>query len=356
MRLKMTKAFFGFLLFAGLARATDCDGSFTIDTSGQSVTFNNQTRACVNWQVSYFAAGFSAVSVQFESAPNGSTPNVPGTWVAFAGTIIGGINPNTAITQATTTFTGSFPWVRVRLVSATGTGKITGRMLGAQLTSATSFPSAYSFLANGNFYPPNPADFSWVNQGTATESTGTGGLYLAAPLNSATTTLAKRCATLPVAPWTATAAFMYPPTSLSLYTGIAVQQTGGANPTELLKLDPQGNPNTPRFIQTTKCSGTTVATCNVNTSNDTIGAGSYGAPIWVRVWDDGVANRAYEVATDGITWTPLHNYSVSRGGVTYAGIVPNQACWTMNQQNNEPLYQYKLVSWKICPAASTSQC
>lgn len=345
-----------FLIFSALAFANaDCDGSFTLDATHLTVQFNNQSRACYNWQLSYFSSGFSAVSVQFESAPNGSNSNVPGAWSAFSG-ILSGVNPSTATTQATATFAGSFPWVRVRLVSSTGTGLITGRMLGAQLTSATAFPSIFNPPAYGNFFRPNPADFSWVDQGTATESTAADGLLLNAPLNSATTTLAKRCATLPAAPWTVTAAFMYASTPLSLYTGIAVQQTGGANPTEFVKLDPQANPSTARWVQATKCSGTTVATCNVNTSNDAFGAGAYGSPIWERVWDDGTANRNYETSVDGVNWVPIHNYSVSRGGVVYAGIIPTQGCWMMNQSNNEPLYSYKLVSWRICGAISTSAC
>lgn len=348
------------LLFLGLqlaCKAADCDGSFVLDSSHLTVNFNNQTRACYNWQVSYFSSGFSAANVVFESAPNGANGSVPGAWSTFSS--LAGSNPSTATTQNTATFAGSFPWVRIRLASSSGTGAITGRMLGAQLTTATVFPSPFQASpAFGKFFIPQDSDFTWVDQGTVTESASADGasLILSAPLNSADTKVSKRCATIPAAPWTVTAAFITPLTTNSLYGGIALQQTGNAITTEFLKIDPQGNNSFVRF--SVQCTADTVASCNQNQHNSGIGwNGAAASVFWERVWDNGTTNRAYETSTNGIDWIPLSNYSTVRGDLAaYGNITPNQACWMLNQSSNDNLYSYRLVSWKVCGAVSTSVC
>lgn len=148
--------------------ASDCDFKFTLTTASPTVVINNKGLACFVWQVTDFVNGFSAVSVQFESASDAN--GTPGPFSAFAGTITSGSNPNTSTTQNTTLYQGAFPWIRMNLVSSTGSGNVSGRILGAQATSAAvGFPAGSNVgtvfsWPTGAFHTPIPAAFSWDNQ------------------------------------------------------------------------------------------------------------------------------------------------------------------------------------------------
>jgi hypothetical protein len=152
-----TAVVFLFLLSGGLAWgqsstrvAADCTipfGPITATGRTPAAGFANGSAAepgCVTWTIVYYSTGFSVLSLRLDSAPDSS--GVAGTWGAFSGTLLSGINPNTAITQAFTTVTGYNPWVSVDLVSKTGTGTIRGVAYGWKTpafvyTSATTTPS-----------------------------------------------------------------------------------------------------------------------------------------------------------------------------------------------------------------------
>lgn len=113
--------------------APDCVIDFSFTAAGQTqgaAGCGNNTAGVVQWTLWYKSTGFSALSLRVESAPDVS--GSPGTWVAYAGTIASGVNPNTAITNNQTTFTGFEPWVRVILTSKTGTGTVTGQLYGCR--------------------------------------------------------------------------------------------------------------------------------------------------------------------------------------------------------------------------------
>lgn len=126
-----------FAAAAALAQSTtinpDCTIDFTFTAAGQ-VTANNtcghNTVGIVDWQVVYFSTGFSALSLEVQSAPDNG--GAPGTWVAFPGMVAQGVNPNTATDQAASRLLGYFPWNRVRLNSVTGSGSIRGRLYGCR--------------------------------------------------------------------------------------------------------------------------------------------------------------------------------------------------------------------------------
>jgi hypothetical protein len=105
-------------------------------TAGVSGVIDNRSAACDGWTLTYTNFGFSAVSLLLQSAPNGSSAlptatGVPGTWAAFAGTILtGSVNPSVSITQSEAKATGYFPFLRVNLTSKTGTGIIIGELHG----------------------------------------------------------------------------------------------------------------------------------------------------------------------------------------------------------------------------------
>lgn len=107
-------------------------GPWTDLTTSQLV-FNAGSLQAAYWVLSYQVTGFSAISLQFESAtgPAGS----PGAFAAFSGTVTSGVNPSTSVacgtpTNCTAVFSGIVGWVRVRLVSKTGSGTIQGTLQG----------------------------------------------------------------------------------------------------------------------------------------------------------------------------------------------------------------------------------
>jgi hypothetical protein len=106
---------------------------FNFTAAGVSAPIDNRAFGCMNWTLTFNNNGFSAISIQLESAPDASltsTTGTPGTFVAFAGTVQTGTglttNPSTLTTQGTIQGIGYFGWVRANLTSATGAGLVTG--------------------------------------------------------------------------------------------------------------------------------------------------------------------------------------------------------------------------------------
>ncbi len=115
----------------------DCFQFFTFTVPANSLVFDNRSAGCPYFAIAYSSNGFTVESLVVQVAPDAG--GTPGTWATY--TAATGINPNTAITQAFSTFTGYFPWVRVQLTSKTGTGSIQGVLYGwktnAQVIAAT---------------------------------------------------------------------------------------------------------------------------------------------------------------------------------------------------------------------------
>jgi hypothetical protein len=109
---------------------------------------HNNTVGVFEWHVLYFNFGFGALSLAVQSAPDNG--GVPGTWVNFAGTIDAGVNPNTAITQADTRMHGFFPWNRVRLNSATGTGTVQGVLYGCRAPGCSALQNLSGAVSSVN--------------------------------------------------------------------------------------------------------------------------------------------------------------------------------------------------------------
>jgi hypothetical protein len=128
---KFTKALLKYgSLILGLSAygyAAECNFTFNLDDTHTAVIFNNQTHGCYFWAVNYFTSGYSAVSVTFELAPNGINSSVPGTFTTFTGfpVALTGDQAQGAV--------GLSSWVRIRKVSSTGSGTISGQIVGAPL-------------------------------------------------------------------------------------------------------------------------------------------------------------------------------------------------------------------------------
>jgi hypothetical protein len=115
----------------------DCIIDVTLTAAGQSAggagTCGVNINGVYEWRLTYKSSGFTALSLIVQSAP----PDAGGVctaaaWVAFAGTIETGVNPNTATTSASSSFKGFEPCVRVTLTSKVGTGTVTGQLYGCR--------------------------------------------------------------------------------------------------------------------------------------------------------------------------------------------------------------------------------
>lgn len=144
-----------FVLAAGAVRAQpifsqpDCFIQvFQSAAVGVSGSFDNRGVGCVDWTVVYTSQGFAAVSLEFDSAPDSN--GTPGAFVAFAGTIVSGSNPNTTLNQSLMQFNGYFPWLRLNFVSKTGTGTLTAMAFGFRPIAFNTFKTNNITQIGGN--------------------------------------------------------------------------------------------------------------------------------------------------------------------------------------------------------------
>lgn len=112
----------------------DCQANFgPTSSTGRIATFDNRIRGCHTWIIVANSAGYSAVSIRVDNAPN-STSGTAGSWTVWSsGSVVSGSLPLTSTTSSSATMTGYFPWVSVNITSATGTGTISGSLYGWKL-------------------------------------------------------------------------------------------------------------------------------------------------------------------------------------------------------------------------------
>lgn len=131
--------------------APDCIIPFSLSAVAAPVNapsggqYDNRSKQCVSWQISYQApTGVSAISLALQSASD--TAGVPGSFGTFSGTTITGTNPfgNGSLPNSFYSVQGNPAWVRVRLISATGTGTVTGFAYGWKIP-----PQVYTAGASG---------------------------------------------------------------------------------------------------------------------------------------------------------------------------------------------------------------
>jgi hypothetical protein len=141
----------------------NCSFGFTATTTGRSTSYQNvtpvgvSTKGCTNWTLVYSSTGFSAVSIEVDSAPDtGTTVGVaPGSWTVWPSTQIaaGQAFPATLATSSGITFFGFFPWVSINVTSVTGTGQIVAYVYGWQTSASqesnTGATSVQGVAANG---------------------------------------------------------------------------------------------------------------------------------------------------------------------------------------------------------------
>jgi len=112
----------------------DISFDFTLTSTG-TVQYPNSTSSLgiKYWRFNYqTSGGFSGISIELDGAPDSS--GAPGSWATMPGTVTFGANPQTSTTGGNTGITVNAtninPWVRINVTSLTGSGTITGRVMG----------------------------------------------------------------------------------------------------------------------------------------------------------------------------------------------------------------------------------
>ena len=106
-------------------RPTDqADNLVTFKTNGTTPvpgpTINNTATGCSAWIMIVDVEGFSAVSIELDTAPAAS-PGVAGTFSSSNLTTTSGSNPTTSTTVSTYLATGYYPFFRANVTTVTGT-------------------------------------------------------------------------------------------------------------------------------------------------------------------------------------------------------------------------------------------
>lgn len=158
----------------------DCLVYFDFTANGSSAQFDNRFIGCKTWYVAYTNTGFPALTLTFQDAPDAS--GVPGAWAAFAGTIAEGVNPNVALTQASTVLYGYYPWQRITLtgVTAGASRRIRGTFYGYRQTPVATviFPAIAALTANQGAANTDPNRWPvYLSDGASAQGTQTNPLF-----------------------------------------------------------------------------------------------------------------------------------------------------------------------------------
>jgi len=150
----MKKLFLLSVLSLPLVAQSICTSQFsTVPAIGTSAVIDNRVKMCSLWVVTYNSTGFSALSIQLDTANDVS--GSAGTFALSTGTVLEGANPSTAVNCQTTSncqfiINGYAPWVRLNFTSKTGTGTLTALAFG------TTAPSPVTTITPGGGGSPCP--------------------------------------------------------------------------------------------------------------------------------------------------------------------------------------------------------
>lgn len=148
-----------------IMQVPECTLYFSL-TAGtlNSGNFDNRFSGCSVWTVVYTNSGYTALTLTVQSAPDAA--GAPGAWVPFAGNVLVGVNPNTALTQNRTVLYGYYPWMRVNLGGTVGAGTVRGTLYGFKDRSTLAIVIAGGGTGGVPTYCPNSAAFNLAGAGT----------------------------------------------------------------------------------------------------------------------------------------------------------------------------------------------
>lgn len=107
----------------------ECQIFLSATAIANSVSYDNRSKACDRWIVTYSTYTFTAPSLLVQSSADNA--GAPAAWVAFAGTLVSGVNPNVNVAQNLTSLSGYYPWMRLSLTAVgVGAGRLTATLYG----------------------------------------------------------------------------------------------------------------------------------------------------------------------------------------------------------------------------------
>jgi len=165
-----------------------CSQSQTLTTTGTTPVINTTTGAsagCVGWRLTWSVTGWTAMQIQIEGSQDNSS------WAAFSGStiVIEGSNP-TNWTSATASNTivvrASQPYVRVNVVSKTGSGSVKTTLYGyigtsAQMDTGGGGATPFSAITSGT----NTQAHMTVGTGAQLDTSGSGTIAATSAINLA---------------------------------------------------------------------------------------------------------------------------------------------------------------------------
>ncbi len=145
------------------------------------------------------------------------------------------------------------------------------------------------------------ADFSWVNQGGATETARGAAVTLQNEAGRTNQNVAVRVKTAPATPWTVTAAFLVTSNfgnTVNGFAGLCLRESATG---KFMSFDAfqQDLSNGQRFVSFAQSAGPTGGFTTVTNTN-----GAVSFPIWMRLTNDGT-NLVWSYSGDGFTWVQL---------------------------------------------------
>jgi hypothetical protein len=118
--------------FSTVSSGAQAAGTTTAGSVGTTAVIDNRQSGCLDWLVTYEPSSTVAtLSLAFQTALD--VAGVPTTWSNYPGTLVSGINPNTAVTTggAVTEATGTaYPFLRMNMTIKTGAGTVRGKLYG----------------------------------------------------------------------------------------------------------------------------------------------------------------------------------------------------------------------------------
>jgi hypothetical protein len=375
-----------FVLIPAITRAQAPTGNCAFDninapftTTGNGLDFNNAVSPnvygggtyCSNWSITIWSTGFSGISISFQGANDNS--GSPGTYADISSAPTQGTNPTITLSGLLVLATYT-PWVRMKVNSVTGTGKIYFRATGAYGTSAhggsgggggagvsvstfASLPScqnspfinlisnglidaafcngasAYSYFLEGHqVYPPEALNtFAWVNQSDATLTTTSGAGVL---FGGSGTNIDARIRTIaaPATPYHIVMAYKWRTTDATNSMSGGCFRDSVSGKLSIATLNFQGDMGRPLIFQLSNATTQTGTPYN---------PGSFffhsQGLVWFRLGDDGT-NRTYDYSENGYNWYNLYSEVDS----TY--FTANQVCYYVN--GGDGVGELSLISWQ----------
>lgn len=173
---------FTFAVVGGVITPQTNLGGTRIPSSQDASTlagYDNRFQNCTSWTLMYQSQGVGALSIELDQAPDSA--GIPGSWVAWTNPAAGVVFPMTILTTSQASAFTYQPWVSVILNSATGTGTVSGQVIGWRPQSGQDASALGNSVTLAGF------NYRHISAATNTQIKATGAFLHTINLNSGTT-------------------------------------------------------------------------------------------------------------------------------------------------------------------------